>query len=437
MPALAEVKMHAARLYGQGNLIPALRLYDAVVAAAPLDHDARLKVADCLAAMNEPTANDVYRAVATYAIKAGHPFVAVICQRVLESRGVDASDLTSSLVVHYGCESEMVAKLGARLSPPAPTTEIAVPDLRAAPPADVAVAAARRAALATDKFDGYPESLHAIPLLSSLSEAAFRRVLQTLGARRVPAGEAIVREGEPGQSFFFVASGELRVYATDGLGRQTELARLHEGAVFGEMALLSAQPRSASVEAVRDADLLEVGRASLGALADEIGAVAEALHAFTRERLLNNLMATNALFRPFNRQQQRDLLRRFTSHDVAPGTVIIHEGEEGRGLFVVLTGDAEVTRQDGGRPVILGSVRTGDVFGEMALLRGGATTATVTATRQSTVLFLALEYVARIVANFPEIKRYLEELAEGREIDNQLAFGGGDDDLDDGVQILI
>ncbi len=428
--------MHAARLYGQGNLIPALRLYDAVVATTPLDHDARLKIADCLAALGDPSANDVYRAVAWYAIKAGHPFVAVICQRVLESRGIDASELTSALVMHYGCDSEMLGKLGGRLSPPPPTTEIAVPDLRAAPPADVVAAAGRRAATVTERFDDYPESLHAVPLLSALSEAAFRRVLQTLVARRMPAGELVVREGEPGQSFFFVAGGELRVFATDGLGRQTELARLHAGAVFGEMALLSAQPRSASVEVIGDADLLEVGRASLGALADEIGAVAEALHAFTRERLLNNLMATNPLFRPFNRQQQRDLLRRFTSHDVAAGTVIIHEGEEGRGLFVVLTGDAEVSRRDASGEVVLGSVRTGDVFGEMALLRGGATTATVTASRQSTVLFLGIEYVARIVANFPEIKRYLEELAEGRETDNQLAFGG-DDDLDDGVQILI
>ncbi|MCA9676241.1 MAG: cyclic nucleotide-binding domain-containing protein [Kofleriaceae bacterium] len=435
MPALAEVKMHAARLFAQGNLVPALRLYDAVVAAAPLDHDARLKVADCLAGLGAAGADDVYRAVAWYAIKAGHPLVALICQRVLESRQVDASELTSALVVHYGCDSELLNRFAARMAPPAPTTEIPVPDLRAAAPDDLAVAAARRAATATADFHDWPEALHPIPLLSALTEAAFRRVLDTLTARRLPAGALAIREGEPGQSFFFVAGGELRVFATDGLGRQTELAHLHEGAVFGEMALLSAQPRSASVEVVGEADLLEVGRASLSALADEIGAVAEALHAFTRDRLLSNLMATSPLFRPFNRQQQRDLLRRFTSHDVAPGTPIIHQGEDARGLFVVLTGEAEVSRLDAGRPAVLGTLRTGDVFGEMALLQGSTTTASVTASRQSTVLFLGREYVERIVANFPEIKKYLEDLAEDRELDNQLALGG--DDLDEGEQVLI
>jgi CRP-like cAMP-binding protein len=165
--------------------------------------------------------------------------------------------------------------------------------------------------------------------------------------------------------------------------------------------------------------------------------VAEALHGFTRERLLGNLMATSPLFKPFNRMQQRDLLRRFTSHDVAPGTVVIHEGEEGRGLFVVLTGDLDVSRRSAmdGTSVPLGGLKTGDVFGEMALLRNARTTATVVAQRPATVLFLAREYVARIVTAVPEIKSYLEALAEDREIDNQLVLG--EDDVPADERVLI
>jgi CRP-like cAMP-binding protein len=231
------------------------------------------------------------------------------------------------------------------------------------------------------------------------------------------------------------------VFATDGLGRQTELAQLGENAVFGEMALLSAQPRSASVGCMTECDLFEVGRQSLTQLADELGVVAEALHGFTRERLLANLMATNPLFKPFNRMQQRDLLRRFTSHDVSPGTVVIHEGEEGRGLFVVLTGELDVSRRanasggNAGATVPLGQLKTGDVFGEMALLRSAKTTATVIAQRAATVLFLAREYVARIVSGVPEIRSYLEALAEEREIDNQLVMGEDETPSDERVLI--
>jgi hypothetical protein len=229
------VKRSAATLFGQGQHLAAMRLYDAIVAAAPLDYDARIRVADCALAMNDPRAANVYRQAAWYCIKAGHPLAALVCARVLEAHGADASDILASLVVTYGSESEQLGKVAARLALPADTLPIEVPDVRLAGPPDAQAIALTRAEGATQGFKDYPESLHPIPLLSSLTEAAFRRVLGTLVLRRLPAGAHVIREGEPGSSFFFVAGGTLRVFATDGLGRQTELAQLGEGAVFGEI----------------------------------------------------------------------------------------------------------------------------------------------------------------------------------------------------------
>ena len=435
MVSLGDVKRSAATLFAQGQYIAALRLYDAIVAAAPLDFDARIRVADAALALGEPAAAGVYRAAGWYCLRSGHPLSALVCARVLEAHGADSSDLTAALVVTYGCESELLGKGATRIPLPPDALPVAVPDVRLPPPGDAVRAALGRAEHATAQLTALPAALHPIPLLSVLSEAAFRRVLGTLVLRRLPAGAQVIREGEPGNAFYFVASGQLRVFATDGLGRQTELAQLGENAVFGEMALLSAQPRSASVSCLSEVDVLEVGRQALATLADELGPVAEALHGFTRERLLGNLMATSPLFRPFHRMQQRDLLRRFTSHDVAPGTVVIHEGEQGRGLFVVLSGELDVSRRSGdGTTIPLGGLRTGDVFGEIAVLRNASTTATVVAVRPATVLFLAREYVARIVAAVPEIRSYLEALAEDREIDNQLVMG---DDAPADERILI
>lgn len=423
MVSLGDVKRSAATLFAQGQYLAALRLYDAAVAAAPLDVDARIRVADCALALGDPGAARVYRAAGWYCLRSGHPLSAVVCARVLEAHGADPADLTAALVVTYGSESDLLGRGAARIPLPPDALAIAVPDVRQPAPPDAVAVALERAEHAAATVE-LPAALHPIPLLSALSEAALRRVLGTLVLRRLPAGALVIREGEPGEAFFFVASGRLRVYATDGLGRQTELAELGESAVFGEMALLSAQPRSASVVCLTEVDLLEVGQKALAQLADELGPVAEALHGFTRERLLGNLMATSPLFRPFPRLQQRDLLRRFTSHDVAPGTVVIREGEQGRGLFAVLSGELDVSRRGpDGQSVPLGGLRTGDVFGEMAILRNAATTATVVCVRQATVLFLAREYVARIVAAVPEIKSYLEALAEDREIDNQLVMG--------------
>ena len=85
--------------------------------------------------------------------------------------------------------------------------------------------------------------------------------------------------------------------------------------------------------------------------------------------------------------------------------------------------------------VPLGQLKTGDVFGEMALLKNSRTTAMVTAQRPATVLFLAREYVGRIVQAVPEIRSYLEALAEDREIDNQLVMG--EDDIPSDERVLI
>jgi len=424
MATLAELKGHAVRLFEKGDALHALQLCDAVIAAAPLDFEARIKVGDCLAALGETElASEVYRAVGWYALKSGHPLVSVVIARVLETLEQEAGDLLAALVVQYGSESELIGKFAARINLPDGDTQAAPPDLHASPPAGFRRNAANRAVHCLDDFGEYPDVVHPIPLLSNLSEEAFRRVLGTLLVERLPGGSPVIREGEPGQSFFFVAAGVVRVFTSDGLGRERELARLHENSVFGEMALISAQPRSASVSVVHEADLIEVTSNSLSTLANELDQIAVALHGFTRERLLRNLMATNRLFRPFNRQLQRDLLRRFTSHDVAPETEIIRQGDEGTGLFVVLSGEVDVEREnDDGSRTPLATLRSGDLVGEMALVRGEPTTATVTAARPTTVLFLAREYVSRIVAGVPEIRDYLQALADDREMDTKMAL---------------
>lgn len=418
MASLREVKSHARRLFMRGEAAYALRLYDAIVQAAPLDWDARMKVADCLVALGDrDAAADIYRAVAWFCLKSGHPLLAIVAARLLESLGRPNDDVLGAFVVMYGQGSDMLGRLAARLSPPRGDTEVLPPDLRLAPPPHFRAQAAARAVHCLDEFDDFPEALHPIPLLSEFSDTNLRRVLATMLVHRLPGDARVIREGELGRSFYFLAGGEVRVYNTDSLGRETELARLHEGSLFGEMALLAAQPRSASVAVVDEADLLEVSREALAAIANDLPQVASALDRFTRERLLKNLVATSPLFRPFSRVQQLDLLRRFTSHDIAAGTTLIRQGEEPRGLYVVLSGEVDVATADG---VPLATLRAGDVFGEIALLRGGPTTAQVTAARHSTVLFLARDYFTRLVAAFPEIRQYFEELTEDRLMETKL-----------------
>ena len=92
-----------------------------------------------------------------------------------------------------------------------------------------------------------------IPLLSGLSYDEARRFLGVGTVLLAKDGDYICRAGEGGKEMYVVLSGEVRVRAP---GAGPALATLRRGAVFGEMAMLSAEPRSADVIAQGTSELL-------------------------------------------------------------------------------------------------------------------------------------------------------------------------------------
>ncbi|HEY3354143.1 MAG TPA: cyclic nucleotide-binding domain-containing protein [Polyangia bacterium] len=437
MATRGDLKDQALRYFVLGDQHRALRLYQRLLEAAPDDGDARLKIADVLAQLGaRDLAAAAYRTVAMHDLRAGHPLPAIVAARALEALGEDPSALHDALAELYGHQSNRIGRFGARLAPPAAELTLAPPSLESLPPLDTLVAEAGRLA-ATPPAVAYPTSLHPIPLFSELSQDGFRRVLKTLTVHRLPDSHLVIREGEIGTSFYLIAAGEVRVFRRHVIGAVHELARLHDGALFGEMALLTAAPRTASVEVVGEADLLELHKAVLAQLASELVPVAAALDHFARERLIRNLLATSPLFRPFTPQQRLDLLRSFTGHEVAPGTEVIHEGQPVSGLYVVLSGEVEVVKRQDGGAVPLATLRAGEIFGEIALVKGTAATATVRAVRQSTILFLAREYFQRLVEGIPEMRAFFEELSEERILDTRLQLDGAVADLEEDAAVLV
>jgi rhodanese-related sulfurtransferase len=80
-------------------------------------------------------------------------------------------------------------------------------------------------------------------------------ITRALETRLVAPGTVIFRQGDPGDSFYIVHSGKIRVYRKDKDGMETDLSILRPGDSFGEMALLTGEPRSANVEAVEESRL--------------------------------------------------------------------------------------------------------------------------------------------------------------------------------------
>ncbi|HSZ82588.1 MAG TPA: cyclic nucleotide-binding domain-containing protein [Polyangia bacterium] len=421
---LGDLKAEARTLLRAGEVGAALTAFDHILASNPLDYDSRLKIADLLvSAGDREGAAALYHALALHDLRSGHALPALVACKRLEAMGVGTDDLVDTLSGLYAHGSPALAKFAARQAPVDMDSEVPRPDLTKAP--DIATIAARARARALDfsVFVQYPEQFLPLPFFSELPREVFRPVVRALRLRRLADGELVIREGEPGVAFYLVATGQVRVFATQG-GRPVERGRLHEGALFGEMSLLTQQPRTASVQVIDEADILELARESMAAITAEVPSLAVALDKFARERLLKNLLATSPLFRPFNHQQQLDLIRRFDGHEVAAGTVVIREGDAGQGLFVVLAGEVEVSkRQADGGELSLARLRAGDVFGEMSLLTQQPTTATVTAARPSTILFLARDYFQRLIEALPAIRQYFEGLAQRRDIETRLAVG--------------
>jgi CRP-like cAMP-binding protein len=102
-------------------------------------------------------------------------------------------------------------------------------------------------------------NLREVDLFRPLSDGELRRVIARTRALHYGAGERIIEEGSPGDSFFIHDQGQVAVFKRMG-GAERELARLVEGQFFGEMALLTGERRSATIKAVTDVDLFVIDK---------------------------------------------------------------------------------------------------------------------------------------------------------------------------------
>ena len=101
--------------------------------------------------------------------------------------------------------------------------------------------------------------LSRIDFVAALKPEARRALAARARFLEYGPGEAVVKQGDPGDAFYLVARGEVALRVLLG-GGEKEVARLQRGAFFGEMSLLTGEPRTATVVAVGDAALLGVDR---------------------------------------------------------------------------------------------------------------------------------------------------------------------------------
>jgi CRP/FNR family transcriptional regulator len=104
--------------------------------------------------------------------------------------------------------------------------------------------------------DSTVELLRSVPLFAGLEEDELERVSRVAVTRSFPAGTRVFHEGDSSDACYIVRSGSFRVTREHSDGRAITLATLGPGEVFGELAMLDRDTRSASAEALTDGELL-------------------------------------------------------------------------------------------------------------------------------------------------------------------------------------
>lgn len=104
----------------------------------------------------------------------------------------------------------------------------------------------------------YEGFLEEVPLLSTLKAPERAKIADALSSQKYPAGTYIIREGDPGDAFYLLESGEAEAYKA---GVEKPVKHYERGAYFGELALLDDKPRQASVVAKTEVKLAKLDRA--------------------------------------------------------------------------------------------------------------------------------------------------------------------------------
>jgi NTE family protein len=104
--------------------------------------------------------------------------------------------------------------------------------------------------------------LSSVPLLSALDEPSLAALDAELKWVRVPGGQTLFRENDVADALYVVMSGCLGVSVSDGNGGDILISRVVAGETVGEMGVLDGGLRSATVEALRDTELLRLDKSS-------------------------------------------------------------------------------------------------------------------------------------------------------------------------------
>ncbi|RWX56073.1 cation:proton antiporter [Photobacterium chitinilyticum] len=245
-----------------------------------------------------------------------------------------------------------------------------------------------------------------VPFFTKIGAHRISEIASMLMPRLVVPGERIINRGEPGTAMYFISSGA--VEATT----KYQPVRLGSGDFFGELALLTQEPRSATVTAISYCQLLVLQLDDFNRITSAHPYLQERITEVAGKRLdLDMLIAKVPLFTSLDSSDITAITKQLKPRMAAPGEKIIVQGESGDAMFFIAAGNVEVTSNQQ-TSIRLGP---GDFFGELALLTRETRNADVIAIGYCELLVLPKQDFYLLLETQPTLKARLNPREDGKQ----------------------
>jgi len=264
------------------------------------------------------------------------------------------------------------------------------------------------------------DTLPRTPLFSCLDGESLRALVEGARLVELPAEHELFHQGDPGDALYVIAEGAVVPIAEGELRKK--LAVLEEGDFFGEIALVTERPRSATIEALVDTKLLAIDRPLVSRLVERQPVVLQVLLGYLRDRLIDRLLRTSPFFTALPAGERDAVARRFRFVEMADGAILVRQGQPSSGLYALLSGRVRVIHFDGVGDKELARLEPGDVFGEMSMLTGDEAMASCLADGKCWALTLSRNDFRALVGESPVVREAVEELAEARRAANETSL---------------
>jgi NTE family protein/lysophospholipid hydrolase len=246
--------------------------------------------------------------------------------------------------------------------------------------------------------------LAAVSLFRGLDADALALVVGGLEPIALKAGDILFAEGDPAADLYVVYRGKLAVLTERAGGRPRKIGHVTTRQCVGEMGLVSAGKRSATVVADTDAVVLRLARPVFQSLLARYPQLKSVLGAIITERLPKLRAILTDLFGAMEDDVLRDIESYLSWRRLARDEVLFKQGDPGDALYMVIHGRLQVSVQAEGKDAsVIGEVARGEWVGEMALLDGLPRSATVVALRDSELMGLSRDGFDLLVAKHPQI----------------------------------